>query len=101
MTTGAWKNYYDLEESLTLVELMEIYKAMVLRDWSTQRVIAAVQGVDLPSPFDDSSGARTVDDVRKQALSGLDKYNDIADVKGAVAAQEGFGIGLGLGYESE
>ena len=105
MTLGAWLNYEQLEESLTIDELVELDKAVVRRDWKLQRMIGLSVGAELPEdPLEDSTEV-TAEDVMERALgkvSGIDdSYNDIVDVRGALATQQGFGIGFGLGYEQE
>jgi hypothetical protein len=67
-----------LEESLTLTELIEIYKAIGIRDWETHRVIFGAAGGDLPNPYESKSESLTGDDIKRRA-SG-DRHNDIADM---------------------
>jgi hypothetical protein len=93
---GVWKNFDELEESLTLKELMASVDALRESQKHLVRAIFGAQGVDIDA---DSGGPRTIEDVRLEAL-GL-RNNDIATQTGALAEQEGFGIGLGLGYEVE
>jgi len=106
MTIGAWLNYEQLEETLTLSELVELDMSITRRDWKLQRMIGASAGADLPEdPYGDEENEVTSSDILDRALgklSGVDDiYNDIADVRGIGAQQAGFGIGLGLGYEVE
>lgn len=105
MTLGVWLNYEQLEESLTIDELVELDKSIVRRDWKTQRMIGISVGAELPEDPYGSDEEVTLQDVMDRALgkvSGIDdSYNDIADVRGIAADQMGFGIGLGLGYEQE
>lgn len=67
-----------MEESLTLTELIEIYKAIGIREWETHRVIFGAAGGDLPNPYESKSESLTVDDIRKRAAG--DSHNDIADL---------------------
>jgi hypothetical protein len=97
MSLGAWKNFDELEESLTLVELTELDKSIAQTEWRLQRVIAATVGAELPDPYGEAS--ITVDDVRRRAMGDDPDHNDIVGLQGEIAAQEGFGLGLGLGYE--
>lgn len=59
--------------------------------------MAALQGVDL----DENSGsqAKTFEDIRREALGDDPAINDITNLKGSLAKEAGFGIGLGLTYE--
>jgi hypothetical protein len=67
------------------------------RDYEDKRFLAAMQGVDLDA---DSNGeSKSFDDVRREALGDDPETNDIASLSGSLAREEGFGIGMGLGYE--
>ena len=46
-----------------------------------------------------SSGAKTFEDIRREALGDDPATNDVANLKGSLARQEGFGVGQGLMYE--
>lgn len=80
---GQWKNYEELEESLCFEELLATINAMREKELREQRFLAALQGVDIDS--DSSAPAES-------------SKGDIADLKGYAAVQEGFGIGMGLGF---
>lgn len=82
---GRWKNYDDLEESLCFEELVATINAMREREQRERKFLAALQGVDLDEEITSSESVGN-------------KYGDIVDVNGYKAAQEGFGIGMGLGY---
>lgn len=85
-----------MEESLTLEELLATVEGLRDSQMNLIRAIFGAQGVDIDSDKEDSL---TVEDIRLRAM-GL-KDNDIASQTGALAEQEGFGIGFGLGYEVE
>lgn len=82
---GHWKNYDDLESSLCFEELLVTLNAMREKEHREHVFLAALQGVDLEEGSTSSS-------------SGKKDLGDIKDVTGYAAAQEGFGIGMGLGY---
>lgn len=84
-----------MEESLTLDELVSAMEALRKSQTNLVRAIFGAQGIDID---DDGNGSKTVEDVRQEAM-GL-RANDIATQDGALAEQEGFGIGFGLGYET-
>ena len=77
---GHWKNYDDLESSLCYEELLVTLNASREKERRDRIFFAALQGVDLE--------AEEPDPVN----------NDIVKLKGYQAQQEGFGIGMGLGY---
>ena len=81
---GQWKNYDELEASLCYEELLVTLNAMRERERRDRVFFAALQGVDIEDSND----------------GGVDtsKNSDITTLSGYSAAQEGFGIGFGLGF---
>jgi hypothetical protein len=67
------------------------------RDYEDKKFLAAMQGVDLDG--DGGGETKSFDDVRREALGDDPETNDIASLSGSLAREEGFGIGMGLGYE--
>lgn len=74
---GNWKNYDELEDQLSIDELLATLNAQRKQRHEDQKFLAMIQGID---------------------ISDSEQVADIADVKGARAVQEGFGVGLGLGH---
>lgn len=73
---GNWKSYEELEEQLSIDELLATLNAYRNQKREEQKFLAALQGVDLSD----------------------DQPRDIASLQGYEAVQEGFGVGVGLGY---
>lgn len=73
---GIWKNYEELEDNLSVDELLATINASRTKDRETQRFQAAIQGIELPS----------------------DESRSIDDLDGVDAAIAGFGIGMGIGH---
>lgn len=73
---GNWKNYEELEDQLSIEELMATLGAQRKLRHEEQKFLAMIQGIDVSD----------------------DEPSDIVDLTGAKAVQEGFGIGLGLGH---
>lgn len=73
---GNWKSYEELEDELSLDELLATLNAYRDQKREEQKFLAALQGVDLS----ESTPA------------------DITHLSGYDAAQQGFGIGMGLGH---
>lgn len=48
MLIGAWKSFVELEESLTLNELFELYEGMMEKDHEDFRRNAGLQGIEVP-----------------------------------------------------
>jgi hypothetical protein len=96
--TGAWKNFEDLEMSLTMPELTTLLEKYRDLDYNEKRFLAAMQGVDL----DKQSGKNNAwEEMKARVFSGGDTSNpnDILALQGQNAVKAGFGIGMGLSYE--
>ena len=63
--------------------------------------LASLQGVDLRDNQEEEEKGPTFEDVRLRALGINASANDIVSLQGQIAAEEGFGVGLGLGYSKE
>jgi hypothetical protein len=100
---GAWKNFEELETSISMPELMIILESVRELDYNEKKFLAAMQGVDL----DEASGTKEEDpwEAMKARVAsqvsgiGNGDPNDILSYQGQKAAQNGFGIGMGLEYE--
>jgi hypothetical protein len=97
---GIWKDYEDLESSLSLPELTATLEAKRELDYQEKKFFAAIQGVDL----DAQSGKQEEDPweaMKARVFSNgqTGDPNDIVSLQGANAAKAGFGIGNGLSYE--
>ena len=94
---GIWKDYNELEESLSMPELLETLKSKRDSDYQDKKFFAAIQGVDL----DKNSGGDEWEKLKARVFSKgkTDNPNDITTFTGSKAAQAGFGIGNGLSYE--
>jgi hypothetical protein len=100
---GIWKNFDELESSISMPELMAILESRRELDYNEKKFLAAMQGVDL----DEQSGKTKEDPweamkarvASKVSGIGDGNPNDILSYQGQKAAQNGFGIGMGLDYE--
>ena len=95
---GIWKDYEDLEESLSMPELTSTLESKREIDYQEKKFLAAIQGVDL----DAQSGKPDAwEEMKARVFSGgaSSDPNDILSLQGANAAKAGFGLGNGLGYE--
>jgi hypothetical protein len=96
---GSWKNFDDLELSISMSELIAIIEKIRDLDYNEKKFLAAMQGVDL----DKESGkkANAWEEMKAKVFSGggTSNPNDILALQGQNAARAGFGIGMGLSYE--
>jgi hypothetical protein len=97
---GIWKDYEELESSLSMPELMSALEVKREMDYDNKKFHAAIQGVDL----DKESGkgkANAWEEMKARVFSGgqARDSNDIVALQGVNAQKAGFGIGMGLTYE--
>jgi hypothetical protein len=95
---GIWKDYEELELSLSMPELMTTLEIKRELDYNEKKFLAAMQGVDL----DKQNGKQDAwEEMKARVFSGgkARDANDITALQGANAQKAGFGIGMGLGYE--
>jgi len=95
---GIWKDYEELERSLSMPELLSTLSAKRDLDYQEKKFMAAMQGVDL----DKESGKQNAwEEMKARVFSKgrTDNPKDIVALQGAAAKKAGFGIGLGLDYE--
>ena len=76
---GQWKNFDELESSLSLEELTALLEISRKRSYEDKKFLAAINGVELE------------DEVSEEENS------DILELQGYAASREGFGIDQGLG----
>lgn len=98
---GIWKNFDELEKSISIEELMQILSITRDLDYEEKRFMAALQGIDLDSKQEEERGQKEWENLKARVASGgqATDSSDILALQGMAAKQAGFGIGLGLGYE--
>jgi hypothetical protein len=95
---GIWKDYDELESSMSMPEIVATLKVKRDLDYSQKKFLAAMQGVDL----DESSGKQNAwEEMKARVFSGGQAADskDIVALQGVNAQKAGFGIGMGLDYE--
>lgn len=95
---GIWKDYEDLESSLSLPELTATLNAKRDLDYKEKKFLAAIQGVDIDK---DSGKGNEWEELKARVFSKgkAANANDITALQGQNAARAGFGIGMGLDYQ--
>ena len=92
---GIWKNYKEMEESISMPELMATLSTKRDLDYAEKKFLAAMQGVDL----EEGKKEDAWEEMKKRILYKGKDSNDITNLKGKKAIAAGFGIGMGLDYE--
>ena len=98
---GIWKDYQELEKSLSMPELIATLEVSRELDYTEKKFLAAIQGVDLDGQTNKNKGQKEWEDMKARVFSGgkTGDSNDIIALQGFAAQKAGFGIGHGLDYE--
>lgn len=80
-------------------ELLQTIESMQEKERSDKVFLASLQGVDLRD--DKEEKGSSFEDIRLRALGIEATKDDVVSLQGQVAAEAGFGIGVGLGYQKE
>ena len=98
---GIWKDYYELEKSLSMPELMTTLASKRDLDYQEKKFLAAIQGIDLDSASESSRGQKEWEDMKARVFSKgkTSDSNDVLALQGQNAKKAGFGIGMGLDYD--
>jgi hypothetical protein len=98
---GIWKDYSELEASLSLSEIMAIISSKRDLDYQEKKFFAAIQGVDIEGSSDQERGQKEWENLKARVFSGgaTNDSNDVLSLQGQNAKKAGFGIGMGLDYE--
>ena len=95
---GIWKDYDELERSLSMQEITAILNVKREEDYATKKFMAAMQGVDLDK---NANKSNAWEDMKARVFSRgqANDSRDILALQGQNATSAGFGIGMGLDYE--
>ena len=98
---GIWKNYDELETSLSIPELTAILNSRRELNYEEKKFLAAIQGINLDEQNDDGRGQQEWENMKARVFSrgATNDANDILALQGVNAQKAGFGIGMGLDYE--
>lgn len=97
---GIWKDYEELEESLSMPELLATLTVKRDLNYDEKKFLAAMQGVDLDKQSGkDNSNAWEELKARVYSKGAAANSKDVLALQGANAQRAGFGIGMGLDYE--
>ena len=102
-TLGIWRDYQQLEENLSMPELMATLSSLRELDYQEKKFLAAIQGIDLDKETGSSRGQKEWEDMKARVFSKgkTADSNDILSLQGPNAQKYGFGIGMGIDYEDQ
>ena len=95
---GIWKDYRELELSLSMPELMATLSSSRDLDYQEKKFLAAIQGVDLDKGKNTENAWENLK-ARVFSKGKTTDGNDVLALQGPNAVKAGFGIGMGLDYE--
>jgi hypothetical protein len=97
---GIWKDYEELETSLSMPEIIAILSSKRDLDYQEKKFFAAIQGVDLDKQSGKNKGNEW-EQMKARVFSGggTSDPNDVLSLQGQNAVKAGFGIGMGLDYK--
>jgi hypothetical protein len=104
---GIWKNFDELETSISIEELMQILSITRDLDYEEKKFLAALEGINLDEQSGKDSGEvrgqQEWENLKARVASGgaATDSKDILALQGTAAGRAGFGIGMGLGYEDQ
>jgi hypothetical protein len=98
---GVWKDYQELEKSMSMPELLATLEISRELDYSEKKFMAAIQGVDLEAQSQPEKGQQEWENLKARVFSKgqTSDANDVLSLQGPKARSLGFGIGNGLDYE--
>ena len=98
---GIWKDYHELELSLSMPELLATLESKRELDYEEKKFLAAIQGVDLDKNSNSDRGQKEWENMKARVFSrgATSDSNDVLALQGVNAQKAGFGIGFGLDYE--
>ena len=96
---GIWKDYMELEKSVSMPELSMILSTNRELDYQEKKFLAAMQGVNLDEQT--GKGQNEWEQMKARVFSqgATSDPNDVLSLQGVNAQKAGFGIGFGLDYE--
>jgi hypothetical protein len=95
---GHWKDYDELENSLSMPELTATLKAMYNAESRKNKFMASLQGVSLDSSDSNNNSEKqpsTLKDIQARAMARLSGDNE----KASSAVKYGFTPDMGVDYD--
>jgi len=96
---GIYKDYEELESSLSLQELLAIINMRRDLDYEEKKFLASIQGIDIEKGNKKSVDPWEAMKARVFSKGQTQDPDDITSFQGPKAAKAGFGVGMGIDYE--
>lgn len=80
MRIGAWSNFDELEDSLTLDELIELYESQMDAELRLMKTLGRFMGVEFGAETSEVEEESAFDRVRKNALKRIGKDPEEVDM---------------------
>ena len=95
---GIWKDYEELESSISMPELVLTLTSKRDMDYQEKKFLASLKGIDLDK---NTQKNNAWEEMKARVFSGggTSDPNDVLALQGQAAAKAGFGIGMGLDYK--
>ena len=94
---GIWKDYKELEESLSMPELMATLSSRRELDYEEKKFLAAIQGVDLDKQSGSNRGQKEWEDMKARVFSQgkTNDSNNILALQGQMPEAQGLVLATG------
>jgi hypothetical protein len=96
---GIWKDYEELESSLSMPELSETLNAKREESYNDRKFLAALKGIDIDGGGSKREEENAWEKLKNKVFNKGGDPNDVTSLRGRKAVEAGFGIGMGLTYE--
>ena len=73
---GIWKDFTELEESISMPELTAILEASRDKERREQKFLAALQGVDLDDDSEETDSVRAFEEVKERVMNRIENVPD-------------------------
>lgn len=96
---GIYKDYEELESSLSLQELLSVVNMRRDLDYEEKKFLASIQGIDIEKGNKKEVDPWEAMKARVFSKGQTNDPNDITSFQGPKAAKAGFGVGMGIDYQ--
>jgi hypothetical protein len=99
LSSGAWKNFDDIEEHITVDELLLLQETLIKMNYENYKFHAALQGVELDEP-EFESDVRVGDELPPEVLESERKFREKLNAMTKEEELKTEFSQFGIGYQS-